>query len=116
LKECWFVGSVVFFFEHVQGETVHFLALVEVMKNHSVASYDKSLPVVKMNKTIEQQEREDPNRNVIMPKYAVINVEDITDQVGLIQSPGYPTEFKVITPYKVFNFDMSHSAGKICNL
>ncbi|KAI9324275.1 hypothetical protein BD770DRAFT_432901, partial [Pilaira anomala] len=93
VKQSWFVGFVIFYFEHnnklcdtIDEEDTSFLALIEVMKSHKVADYDPYIPVVTMNKPKEQQLFEDPNCRIIDPKYAVINLSDITRQVGLVQS------------------------------
>ena len=116
VKECWFVGAVTFYFQHQYNEDTHFLALVEVMKEHQAANYDKTTPVVKMNEPVEQQSKEKPDQRPIPPKYAVINVEDIIYQVGLIKSPHSDTVFKVIAPYLIFRRDMRSTAGHIKNL
>ncbi|KAI9332561.1 hypothetical protein BD770DRAFT_403159, partial [Pilaira anomala] len=68
VKQSWFVGFVIFYFEHnnklcdtIDEEDTSFLALIEVMKSHKVADYDPYIPVVTMNKPKEQQLFEDPN-------------------------------------------------------
>lgn len=118
MKKCWFVGSVVFFFEHQYSENeVSFLALVEVMKNNTVSSYDPTIPVVTMNKTKEQQLLDNPTGVLIDPKFAVINISDIIYQVGLIQSHTTSEQIhSVIAPYYVFNENLNTSAGEIRNL
>ena len=119
MKECWFVGAVVFYFQHRYNNDVHFLALVEVMKDHNASADDKTIPIVKMNRSLEQQQRDNPGQRPVQPKYAVINVEDIVHQVGLIQSvkaKRSDTVFKVIAPYYVFKDDMKSTAGNIGNL
>ncbi|KAI9329944.1 hypothetical protein BD770DRAFT_449594 [Pilaira anomala] len=85
-------------------EYTSFLALIEVMKSHKVANYDPCIPVVTMNIHKEQQLLDDPECRIIDPKYAVINLSDITRQVELVQS------------YYVFNKGIKSSAGSIQNL
>lgn len=123
VKQCWFVGFVIFYFEHkykscdtTDEEDTSFLALIEVMKSHKVADYDSCIPVITMNKPKEQQLFEDPECRIIDPKYAVINISDITRQVGLVQSSTNDIEHSVISSYYVFNKDIKSSAGNIQNL
>ena len=92
---------------------MHLLALVEVMKDHYALRLEKSIPLVAMNQPVDQQLKEHPNQRVQEPKYAVVNVEDILYQVGLIQSLKKPTVFKVIAPYMVFKENMVPTAGQI---
>ncbi|KAI8053621.1 hypothetical protein BDF21DRAFT_404072 [Thamnidium elegans] len=122
VKQAWFVGSVVFFFQHKNrdnsssSECISFLALVEVMKEHTVSEYDKNIPVVKMNKSKKQQLLENPNCTLIDPKYAVISINDIVRQVGLVQSITSSVYHSVISPYFVFNNNLAETAGNIVNL
>jgi hypothetical protein len=103
----------VFYFTHeIQGES-KFLALVEVMQKHGSSKQDTSIPVVKRFKPISEQ---DPTGRIIKPKYAVINVNDIVKQVGLVQYLRYTDQFYVIAPYHVFNTNMHNSAGTISSL
>ncbi|KAI8091671.1 hypothetical protein BDF21DRAFT_395378 [Thamnidium elegans] len=103
VKQAWFVGSVVFFFQHKNrensssSECISFLALVEVMKEHT-------------------QLLENPNCTLIDPKYAVININDIVRQVGLVQSITSSVYHSVISPYFVFNNNLAETAGNIVNL
>ncbi|CEP16962.1 hypothetical protein [Parasitella parasitica] len=97
----WFVGTILFFFEHTfQGE-VHFLAFVEVMKRHATAEHDKSIPVVYKNQSRIQQLAMG-NERPIDSEYAVIKVDDILLQVGLVQSLDDELKFSVIGNYHVF--------------
>ena len=109
MKECWFVGAVLFFFKHVDNVGVtRFLAFVDVMKQHSTARHDKKVPIVKRHPV---EGISTSNR-----KYAVINVEDITNQVGLVPFAEGRDQFYVIAPYIVFDVDLHDSAGKIVML
>ncbi|KAI8635741.1 hypothetical protein BD408DRAFT_407680 [Parasitella parasitica] len=111
----WFVGTILFFFEHTfQGER-YFLAFVEVMKRHTVASHDKSIPVVYMNQSRLQQ-LAIGNERVIESKYAVTKIVDILLQVGLVQSLEDELKFSVIGSYHVFEQDMFVNAGNIAVL
>lgn len=111
----WFVGTVLFFFEHRYLDTVEFLAFVEVMKVHTTAIHDKSIPVIYMNQSREQQLAAGSER-VIDSKYAVIKLDDILLQVGLVQSIGEDQKFSVIGNYHVFQQDMSLDCGDIRHL
>ncbi|KAI9335227.1 hypothetical protein BD770DRAFT_432178 [Pilaira anomala] len=72
--------------------------------------------LVTMKKPKEQQLLEEPDCRIIDPKYAVINISDITRQVGLVQSSTNNIEHSVISPYYVFNKDIKSFAGSIQNL
>ncbi|GAN02448.1 hypothetical protein MAM1_0022d01891 [Mucor ambiguus] len=112
---CWFVARVIFFFEHVHDGSTYFLALVETMKDHGVAPHDRSVPFVRMNEPVETQiSRRVPR--IIDPKYAVISVDDIEMQVGLVKSLESDLHFSVIANYHVFKQDMSIDAGNIRNI
>lgn len=101
----WFVGEVLFFFKHQFRGNLYFLAFVQVMKRHTTAAHDKSIPVV---------DKGSPN---VAPKFAVISVNnDIKLQVGLVQFIGSRTKFSVIAPSHVFETDMSITAGSISDL
>lgn len=115
---CWFVGSVLFFFKHRYDGVDRFLALIEVMKRHTVAAHDSSIPVVFKNRPIHQQQVLDNegNRTIIDPKYCVINIDDIELQVGLVKSIDNDLMFSVIGNYHVFSQNMALNAGDIRNL
>jgi hypothetical protein len=115
VTSCWFVGSILFFFEHQYNSNTYFLAFVEVMKQHRTAAHDRSIPFVRMNKPISQQLAAGANP-IIDPKYAVIAVDDITLQVGLVQSLANELDFSVIGNYHAFDQDMSRNAGNIVHL
>ncbi|CEP17059.1 hypothetical protein [Parasitella parasitica] len=53
---------------------------------------------------------------VIDPKYAVIAVDDIILQVGLVQSMSNKLDFSVVGNYHTFDQDMTRNAGSILNL
>lgn len=82
------------------------------MKQHTVAAYDSSIPIVKRNVPVEEQLKKGVT-TVIQPKYAVISVYDIDQQVGLIKDPNYEHQFFVIAPYFVFNSNLGKTAGNI---
>ncbi|CEP16243.1 hypothetical protein [Parasitella parasitica] len=110
----WFVGTILFLFEHTfQGE-VYFLAFVEVMIRHATAEHDKSIPVVYKNQSRILQLALG-NERPIDSKYAVIKVDDILLQVGLVQSLDDELKFSVIGNYHVFEQDMSLDAADIVN-
>lgn len=111
----WFVGTVLFFFEHTRYGEKHFLAFVEVMKVHRTATHDKSIPVVYMNRPRSLQ-LVSTNERLVDSKYAVIKVDDITLQVGLVQSLDDDLKFSVIGNYHVFAQDMSIDSGSIIHL
>ncbi|OAD72690.1 C2H2-type zinc finger transcription factor [Phycomyces blakesleeanus NRRL 1555(-)] len=76
----WLIGTVQFYFQHVDFYGFpHFLAFVEVMKEHDAAGHDSSVPIVKQRSqstcTLGHQTQ---------PTYAVISVNDICHQVGLL--------------------------------
>jgi hypothetical protein len=77
------------------------------MKQHTTSSFDSSIPIVKRNIPVEEQTGD----TIIQEKYAVININDITLQVGLIQCPNIANQFFVIAPYFVFNSNLRTSAG-----
>ena len=85
------------------------------MKNHGVASHDRSVPFVRMNEPVEQQIARRVPR-VIDPKYAVISIDDVEMQVGLVKSLDNDLHFSVIANYHAFEQDMSIDAGDIRNL
>ena len=108
MKECWFVGAVLFYFQHHDNNgEVQFLAFVDVMKQHATAKHDKKVPIVK---------RHDPASTTSSAKYAVVNVNDITRQAGLVKFPTHMNQFYVIAPYLVFDTDMDSNAGNIIHL
>ncbi|CEP15408.1 hypothetical protein [Parasitella parasitica] len=115
VMSCWYVGSILFFFEHEYNHTTYFLAFVEVMKQHRAAAHDRSIPFVRMNRPLDEQIAAGANP-VIGPKYIVIAVDDITLQVGLVQSMSNELDFSVVGNYHTFDQDMSRNAGSIVNL
>ncbi|KAG2228851.1 hypothetical protein BDF21DRAFT_461751 [Thamnidium elegans] len=76
------------------SESISFLTLVEVMKEHT----------------------ENPTCAFIDPKYAVININDIVRQVGPVQSITSSVYHSVISPYFVFNNNFADTVGNIINL
>lgn len=46
----WYIGSIVFFFQHSFDCTTQFLVLIDVASKHDVAKYDHSLPIVELQK------------------------------------------------------------------
>ncbi|CEP13680.1 hypothetical protein [Parasitella parasitica] len=85
------------------------------MKRHATDEHDKSIPVVYKNQSRVQQLTMG-NERPIDSKYAVIKVDDILLQVGLVQSIDDELKFSVIGNYYVFKQDMSLDAGGIVNL
>ncbi|KAI8969555.1 hypothetical protein BDB01DRAFT_732242 [Pilobolus umbonatus] len=104
---CWYVGSVHFYFQHnnsSEGDDSQFLVLVEVMKKHTCAKYDPTMPVVTMN---------GPGQP---PRYAVISLNDIKYQVGLVQKSTDSLEHNVVAPYYIFRDNIKATAGKLVNI
>jgi hypothetical protein len=56
------------------------------------------------------------NSTIVDAKYAVIKIDDINLQVGLVQSVENELKFNVIGNYHVFDRDMSINAGEIRHL
>ncbi|OAD74819.1 hypothetical protein PHYBLDRAFT_61130 [Phycomyces blakesleeanus NRRL 1555(-)] len=105
----WLVGTVQFYFQHVDFHGFpHFLAFVEVMKEHDAADHDSSVPIVKQwsqsTCTLGHQTQ---------PTYAVISVNVICHQVGLVQYPPNGNQFYVIAPYYIFNNNMCITKGNL---
>ncbi|OAD76898.1 hypothetical protein PHYBLDRAFT_165396 [Phycomyces blakesleeanus NRRL 1555(-)] len=105
----WLVGTVQFYFQHVDFYGFpHFLAFMEVMKEHDAAGHDSSVPIVKQRsqstRTLGHQTQ---------PTYAVISVNDICHQVGLVQYPPNGNQFYVIAPYYIFNNNMRITKGNL---
>ncbi|OAD66780.1 hypothetical protein PHYBLDRAFT_160529 [Phycomyces blakesleeanus NRRL 1555(-)] len=105
----WLIGTVQFYFQHVDFYGFpHFLAFVEVIKEHDAAGHDSSVPIVKQwsqsTRTLGHQTQ---------PTYAVISVNDICHQVGLVQYPPNGNQFYVITPYYIFNNNMRITKGNL---
>ncbi|KAI9331313.1 hypothetical protein BD770DRAFT_432578 [Pilaira anomala] len=74
-KQSWFVGFVIFYFEHnnkscdtTDEKYTSFPALIEVMKSHKVADYDPCIPIVTINKPKKKQLLDDPECRIIDPK------------------------------------------------
>ncbi len=80
------------------------------MSQHTTASHDSSVPLVKRSKPIEEQTG---NTSIIYPKYAVISVYDIDRQAGLVQYPGVDNQFYVISSYFVFDTNLRTTVGNI---
>jgi hypothetical protein len=76
------------------------------MSHHYAADYDKSIPVIKMNKSVEQQRQENSTCILTSPRYAVINMNQIKHQVGLVQADLHSLEHKIVAPYYIFNIQM----------
>ncbi|OAD71978.1 C2H2-type zinc finger transcription factor [Phycomyces blakesleeanus NRRL 1555(-)] len=105
----WLVGTVQFYFQHVDFYGFpHFLAFAEVMKEHDAASHDSSVPIVK-----QQSQSTHTLGHQTQPTYAVISVNDICHQVGLVQYPPNGNQFYVIAPYYIFNNNMRITKGNL---
>ncbi|CAO3618584.1 unnamed protein product [Mucor hiemalis] len=98
-KIVWYVGAVQFYFSHFQIEE-QFLACVQVFKSISPSVHNSSIPLVQMHPSIQS-------------KYVVISLNDVSNQVGLIQSSEYPTDYYVVWPYCIFDTDMKKTAGRL---
>ncbi|KAI8972302.1 hypothetical protein BDB01DRAFT_810781, partial [Pilobolus umbonatus] len=95
----WFVGKTVFFFTHIHNQIESHLLLVEVAKNHTQCKFNRFIPVVELFGEGE------------IPFFAVIDIGQITAQVGLVKNPQNDTH-SVVSPYLVFDKDLS-SAGRL---
>ncbi|KAI7891040.1 uncharacterized protein EV154DRAFT_230946 [Mucor mucedo] len=103
-KTCWYIGAVLFYFEHnntSDPQNAQFLVFVEVMKEHYAADYDNTIPMIKMNS------------DSATTRHAVISLNDVQHQVGLVQSSPNSLEYKVVAPYKIFNENVKQSAGQL---
>ncbi|EIE92392.1 hypothetical protein RO3G_17263 [Rhizopus delemar RA 99-880] len=83
LRKCWFVGEVYTYFQHTYDDQVRFLAVVDVMKNHKLDQFN--IPMAE--KDVEHKH------------FAVLDVADILECVGLLQYSATKNKFKVICPY-----------------
>lgn len=82
------------------------------MKQQTVSILDPCIPIVKRNIPLQDQ-RDAGVTKIIQPKYAVINIYDIDQQVGLVKCPINQHQFYVIAPYFVFNSNLKNTAGSI---
>ncbi|OAD75383.1 C2H2-type zinc finger transcription factor [Phycomyces blakesleeanus NRRL 1555(-)] len=103
-----FIGSVIFYFSHnispYDENCRQLLVLVSVMNDHSAADYNNSIPVVTLEATS------------IYQRLAVISINDIQNQVGLVQTAMDSKKYKVVAPYYIFNEDMKSTAGKLSHI
>lgn len=83
MRKCWFVGEVYAYFEHTYENETRFLAVVNVMKNHKLDEFN--IPMVE--KDTERKH------------FAVLDVADILECVGLLQYSTTKNKFKIIWPY-----------------
>ncbi|OAD65483.1 C2H2-type zinc finger transcription factor [Phycomyces blakesleeanus NRRL 1555(-)] len=105
----WLISTVQFYFQHVDFYGFpHFLAFVEVMKEHDADGHDSSVPIVK-----QQSQSTHTLGHQTQPTYAVISVNDICHQVGLVQYPPNGNQFYVIVPYYIFNNNMRITKGNL---
>ncbi|KAI9329149.1 hypothetical protein BD770DRAFT_404282 [Pilaira anomala] len=100
----WYVGCVLFYFQHknyYREDSNQFLVFVEVLKGNIAAGDVNTIPVVTLNA---------PGRPT---KYAVISLNDIQRQVGLVQTSVNSFEHKVVSPYMIFNNNVKETAGQL---
>ena len=100
----WYVGCVLFYFQHknyYREDSNQFLVFVEVLKGNSAAGDDNTIPVVTLNA---------PGRP---PKYAVISLNDIQRQVGLVQTSVDSYVHKVVSPYMIFTDNVKETTGQL---
>jgi hypothetical protein len=103
IRDNWFVGSIVFFFEHEFNSRAQYLVLVDVARRNSTSDYDKTIPVIELN-----------NKNV--HAYAVCRFEDIVASVGLVRcSSSNNRKYKVIS-HHIFKQELHSSAGTLSRL
>ncbi|KAI8972959.1 hypothetical protein BDB01DRAFT_900240 [Pilobolus umbonatus] len=104
-----FIGTTMFFFTHTYDDVERHLALVELPKITGTCLYNPHIPMISVFGPDET------------PAYAVINISDIINQVGLVKKPESAgslrqTSYRVISPYYLFNKDLSNSIGQISYL
>ncbi|KAI8970869.1 hypothetical protein BDB01DRAFT_900856 [Pilobolus umbonatus] len=92
-----------------QSPVIKHLALVELPKTTGTCPYNPHIPMISVFGPDET------------PAYAVINISDIIKQVGLVKKPESAgslrqTSYRVISPYCLFNKDLSNSIGQISYL
>ncbi|OAD69424.1 hypothetical protein PHYBLDRAFT_172669 [Phycomyces blakesleeanus NRRL 1555(-)] len=105
----WLVSTVQFYFQHVDFYGFpHFFAFVEVMKEYDAAGHDSSVPIVK-----QKSQSTHTLGHQTQPTYAVISINDICHQAGLVQYPPNRNQFYVIVPYYIFNNNMHITKGNL---
>ena len=80
---------------------ISFWFFFEVLKGNSAAGDDNTIPVVTLNA---------PGRPT---KYAVISLNDIQRQVGLVQTSVDSYVHKVVSPYMIFTDNVKETAGQL---
>lgn len=100
--ENWYVGSIVFFFEHTNNGVTRVLLLVSLAEENLVAPYDSRIPRVKLFD-------EDENKS-----YAVIRVDDVRCSVSCVKT-GLIRTYNVISRH-IFKKSLASSAGSISNV
>lgn len=98
--EAWFVGTVIFYFSHYHLDQEHHFAFVEVAKSHKSSRSNKFLPSISLRQSHQS------------PSFAVIDISQITDQVGLLKSPN-TNSYYVISPTQSFDKDVSETGGML---
>ncbi|KAI7892545.1 uncharacterized protein EV154DRAFT_550697 [Mucor mucedo] len=86
LRQCFLTHNNSF-----DPQNSQFLVFVEVMKEHYAADSDNTIPIIKMN------------NEGATTRHAVIGLNDVKHQVGLVQPSTDSLEYKVVAPYKIFN-------------
>jgi hypothetical protein len=71
------------------------------MREHNAATYDSTLPVVKANGPGQPK------------RFAVISLNDVKHQVGLVKSHPNSLEYKVVAPYYIFRENVKETAGQL---
>ncbi|OAD81231.1 hypothetical protein PHYBLDRAFT_73842 [Phycomyces blakesleeanus NRRL 1555(-)] len=105
----WLVGTVQFYFQYVYFHGfLHFFAFMEVMKEYDAAGHDSSVPIVK-----QRSQSTHTLGHQTQLTYAVISVNDICHQVGLVQYPPNGNKFYVIAPYYIFNNNICITKGNL---
>lgn len=92
----WFIGEIIFFFDHQFQGNRQFLVLVKVAEGYDVATYDKTLPVVTMNRNHQ--------------KLAVCRLDEIDCTMGLVKCNTNGTKFKVVS-HRIFKISLQTSKG-----
>jgi hypothetical protein len=103
IRDSWYIGSLVFFFEHAFNDQIQYLALIDVAKRNTTTSYKKTIPLVEL-------------RGENTHTYAVCRFEDIVASVGLVRSSvTNAKEFKVIS-HHIFKENLDKNAGVLSRL
>lgn len=82
---------------------------MKVAKLHSICEFNNEIPLVKLSR--------EGGSNI----YAVININQVTAQVGLVKTPenintSESDTYRVISPYYIFENNLNNTAGQLSYL